>query len=54
MTLLGALVLLAADLTARTVAAPAELPLGVLTALLGSPFFFWLQRRTRRRQGGWA
>ncbi|MGV9898020.1 FecCD family ABC transporter permease, partial [Streptomyces tendae] len=50
--LLGALVLLAADLAARTVAEPAELPLGVLTALLGSPFFFWLLRRTRRRQGG--
>ncbi|WUO26495.1 iron ABC transporter permease [Streptomyces sp. NBC_00287] len=52
--LLGAVVLLAADLAARTMAAPAELPLGVLTALLGSPFFFWLLRRTRRRQGGWA
>lgn len=52
--LLGAVVLLAADLAARTVAVPAELPLGVLTALLGSPFFFWLLRRTRRRQGGWA
>ncbi|GAA2201908.1 iron ABC transporter permease [Streptomyces bangladeshensis] len=52
--LLGALVLLAADLASRTLAAPAELPLGVLTALLGSPFFFWLLRRTRRRQGGWA
>ncbi|GAA3996515.1 iron ABC transporter permease [Streptomyces plumbiresistens] len=52
--LLGAVVLLAADLAARTVASPAELPLGVLTALLGSPFFFWLLRRTRRRQGGWA
>lgn len=52
--LCGALVLLGADLTARTVAAPAELPLGVLTALLGSPFFLWLLRRTRRRQGGWA
>ncbi|MEU9169186.1 iron ABC transporter permease [Streptomyces sp. NPDC048420] len=50
----GAVVLLAADLAARRVAAPAELPLGVLTALLGSPFFFWLLRRTRRRQGGWA
>lgn len=50
----GALVLVAADLAARTVAAPAELPLGVLTALFGSPFFFWLLRRTRRRQGGWA
>ncbi|MFJ8105575.1 FecCD family ABC transporter permease [Streptomyces sp. NPDC096132] len=52
--LLGALVLLTADLASRTLAAPAELPLGVLTALLGSPFFFWLLRRTRRRQGGWA
>ncbi|MFJ8495643.1 FecCD family ABC transporter permease [Streptomyces sp. NPDC094038] len=52
--LLGAVTLLAADLAARTLAAPAELPLGVLTALLGSPFFFWLLRRTRRRQGGWA
>lgn len=50
----GALVLLAADLTARTVAEPAELPLGVLTALIGSPFFFWLLRLTRRRHGGWA
>ncbi|MFC4507678.1 MULTISPECIES: FecCD family ABC transporter permease [Streptomyces] len=52
--LLGAAVLLAADLASRTLAAPAELPLGVLTALIGSPFFFWLLRRTRRRQGGWA
>ncbi|MFJ4904982.1 FecCD family ABC transporter permease [Streptomyces sp. NPDC093249] len=50
----GAVVLTAGDLAARTVAAPAELPLGVLTALIGSPFFFWLLRRTRRRQGGWA
>lgn len=50
----GALVLVAADLAARTLAAPAELPLGVLTALVGSPFFFWLLRRTRGRQGGWA
>ncbi|MFB7633927.1 FecCD family ABC transporter permease [Streptomyces sp. NPDC056149] len=50
----GALVLVVADLAARTAVAPAELPLGVLTALFGSPFFFWLLRRTRRRQGGWA
>ncbi|MEV3853352.1 iron chelate uptake ABC transporter family permease subunit [Streptomyces sp. NPDC050095] len=35
----GAVVLVAADLAARTVAAPAELPIGVLTALTGSPFF---------------
>jgi iron complex transport system permease protein len=50
----GAIVLVAADLVARTVAAPAEVPLGVLTALLGAPFFLWLLRRTRTRQGGWA
>lgn len=50
----GALLLVLADLAARTVAAPSELPLGVLTALVGGPFFFWLLRRTRIRQGGWA
>lgn len=50
----GAIMVVAADLAARTVAAPAEVPLGVLTALVGSPFFFWLLRRTRARQGGWA
>ncbi|MGW5121580.1 FecCD family ABC transporter permease [Streptomyces noursei] len=50
----GAVVLLGADLAARTAAAPAELPLGVLTALAGSPFFFWLLRRARRKQGGWS
>ncbi|MFI6872423.1 FecCD family ABC transporter permease [Streptomyces sp. NPDC050400] len=50
----GAVVLVGADLAARTVASPAELPIGVLTALTGSPFFFWLLRRTRRKQGGWA
>ncbi|MFE2377748.1 FecCD family ABC transporter permease [Streptomyces sp. NPDC059398] len=52
-TLGGAVILVAGDLAARTVAAPAELPLGVLTALFGSPFFFWLLRRTRHRTG-WA
>jgi iron complex transport system permease protein len=52
--LAGASILVLADLIARTVAAPAELPLGVLTALVGSPFFFWQLHRTRARQGGWA
>lgn len=50
----GASLLLLADLAARTVAAPAELPLGVLTALVGGPFFLWLLQRTRRGQGGWG
>jgi iron complex transport system permease protein len=36
------------DLAARTVMAPAELPVGVLTALLGGPFFLWLLVLRRR------
>ncbi|MCL2803354.1 MAG: iron ABC transporter permease [Micrococcales bacterium] len=50
----GAVMLMAADLIARTAMAYAELPIGMLTALVGGPFFFWLLRRTRRRAGGWA
>ena len=50
----GAVVLTAADLFCRTVAAPAEIPLGSVTALVGGPFFFWLLLRTRAKQGGWA
>ena len=36
-----------ADMVARTVAAPAELPIGILTAALGAPFFLWLLLRRR-------
>jgi iron complex transport system permease protein len=50
----GAVVLVLADLVARTAVAYQELPLGVLTAAVGGPFFFWLLRRTRARSGGWA
>jgi iron complex transport system permease protein len=50
----GAGLLLLADLGARTLAAPRELPLGVLTGLLGGPFFLWLLHRTRREHGGWG
>ncbi len=50
----GASLVLLADLTARTVVAPAELPLGVVMAMLGGPFFLWLIQRTRREQGGWG
>jgi iron complex transport system permease protein len=50
----GAVLLLAADLVARTAVPYAELPIGMLTALIGGPFFFWLLRRTRRRAGGWG
>jgi iron complex transport system permease protein len=40
--LAGGAFLTACDLAARTVMAPAEIPVGVLTALLGGPFFLWL------------
>ena len=44
--LVGATLVVAADLAARTVAAPTELPLGAITALLGVPFFLVQLRRT--------
>jgi cobalamin transport system permease protein len=47
----GAAFLVAADLVARTVAAPTEIPVGVVTALVGGPFFLYLMRRTRGRHG---
>ena len=43
--LIGATLVVAADLAARTVAAPTELPLGAITALLGVPFFLIQLRR---------
>ncbi|MFO7168647.1 MAG: iron ABC transporter permease [Chloroflexota bacterium] len=46
-TLGGAAFLVLADLVARTAAAPQELPLGVVTAVAGAPFFLYLLRRTR-------
>jgi iron complex transport system permease protein len=47
--LLGAALLVCADLLARTVVVPSELPIGIVTALLGGPFFFWLLWRQRRQ-----
>jgi iron complex transport system permease protein len=46
--LLGAALLIAADLVARTIVAPAELPLGLLTCLIGAPVFLGLLWRARR------
>ncbi|MEV6147931.1 iron ABC transporter permease [Streptomyces sp. NPDC051992] len=45
--LLGAVYLVLVDLLSRTVDRPNELPLGILTALLGAPFFLWLLRRNK-------
>jgi iron complex transport system permease protein len=47
--LAGPTFLVLADLLARVVLAPQELPLGAVTALLGGPFFLFLLRRERRR-----
>ncbi|MFQ5925168.1 MAG: FecCD family ABC transporter permease [Dehalococcoidia bacterium] len=44
----GGAFLVVADLLARTVLAPTEIPVGILTALVGAPFFIYLLRRTRR------
>lgn len=50
----GGALLVIADLMTRTLVAGAELPIGMLTSLVGGPFFFWLLYRQRRRSGGWA
>lgn len=50
----GGALLVIADLLTRTLVAGAELPIGMLTSLVGGPFFFWLLYRQRRRSGGWA
>lgn len=44
----GAAFLAACDTVARTVLSPVEIPVGVVTALLGGPFFIWLLRSKRR------
>ncbi|MDR7297561.1 iron complex transport system permease protein [Pelomonas aquatica] len=48
----GALLMLLADTAARTLAVPAELPVGILTALLGAPVLFALLKRAQREIGG--
>jgi iron complex transport system permease protein len=47
--LLGASLLVGTDLIARTIAVPAEVPIGIVTALVGGPFFLWLLLRGRKR-----
>lgn len=48
----GAAALLLADVLARVVMAPQELPVGIVTALAGAPFFLWVLRRAKN-QGYW-
>ncbi|MFS0886443.1 FecCD family ABC transporter permease [Aeromicrobium sp. 179-A 4D2 NHS] len=50
----GAALVVWADLLARTIVAGSDLPIGLLTSLIGGPFFFYLVRTTRAKAGGWA
>lgn len=43
----GAVALLFADVLARVLVSPEVLPLGIMTALAGGPFFLWIMRRSR-------
>lgn len=45
--LLGASLLLGADMVARVIVAPAELPIGIITAVMGAPVFLWILLRKR-------
>ena len=45
--ILGALLLVSADIVARTVFSPIELPVGVIMAVIGGPFFLYLLRKVR-------
>lgn len=47
----GAILLLLADMVARTLVAPAELPIGILTAAIGAPVFLWILLRRRGLAG---
>lgn len=49
--LLGAILLIAADTFSRTIVAPAEVPIGIITAFVGAPFFFWILLRKRGLTG---
>lgn len=50
--LAGALLVSLSDTAARTVAAPIELPIGVVTSLIGAPFFLYLIARNGKQLGG--
>lgn len=50
----GAVFLMIADLLARTVAQPTEIPLGILTAFVGAPFFLWLMRQGGAEKAGFG
>ena len=52
--LLGAIVLSVTDMVCRVVIAPAEMPIGIITAFIGAPVFLWLLNRMKNngQKGG--
>lgn len=50
--MVGSILMLGADLVARTIVLPAELPIGILTGCIGGPFFLWMLMH-RRALAGW-
>ena len=44
----GAILMVISDLISRTIVQPAELPIGLITSAIGSPFFLWLILKTKR------
>jgi iron complex transport system permease protein len=52
--LAGAGLVVFADLAARSLHPPLEVPVGLITAVVGGPVFLWLLRRTRTQHGGWG
>lgn len=49
--LLGAILVIVADTVGRSVVPPSEIPSGLITALIGTPYFLWLLSRTRGTAG---
>ena len=47
--LLGAILLVGADLLSRTIVAPAELPIGIITAIVGTPLFISILLREKKQ-----
>lgn len=50
-SLLGILIMLFADLVGRTIASPIEIPVGIVMAVLGGPFFLYLLKRSEKKDG---
>ena len=44
----GGIILLLSDIVARTIMAPGYLPVGIVTSLIGAPFFLWILRRAKK------